>query len=466
MKLLISINKFKEIFWLPLVLIHLFFLINTKFTLWPEMVVYPYLLNNHFSLYHDIITNYPPTFIYFLSFWSRVFGYQPINFQILTYLVIVFIDFLVFSIASKIYGRREALLGLLFFIIFSIPFAINGLWFDLIVTPFILASFYYFVVFFKKPRLINLFLSLGILTIGFFIKQQVIWVLIWFLIILSFKFRKRPKFIVPKIFISMIPMAALVVFFFFFFAQRNLLAEYIYWNFLFPFSIAAPGAGYNLLPGFRQILTIAALFILFLPILQKGKFTEKLTLFIAVILVAFAYRFDFFHLIPSLSILSLAAGINLKYLSKASRWLYFLLIPGLIVTTFCVRYIFLNWQQPIRFFEQNILTSAKLLEIVDWDNQPVYIQNGPDQLLPLAGRLPIKPWADEFPWYLERGGMQERIVSAMETHRPQFIVYKPYGNKGKYDLGSYRPAEIADYIDQNYINLTRINDNLWLKIKK
>src|SRR3990167_8695232 len=75
-----------------LVAIHLILLINTRFTLWPEMVVYPYLLNNGFVLYRDIITNYSPIFIYILSFWSRTLGYQPSVFQMLAYLIILAID--------------------------------------------------------------------------------------------------------------------------------------------------------------------------------------------------------------------------------------------------------------------------------------------------------------------------------------------------------------------------------------
>src|SRR3989304_302697 len=127
---------------LPLLLLaHLLLLINTRFTLWPEMVIYPYLFNNHFSLYSDIITNYPPLFIYFLTFWTRVFGYQPINLQILTYLIITVFDLLIFVVANRLFGKVAAYFSLSFFVILSLSFGINGLWFDLVVTPFILVRF-------------------------------------------------------------------------------------------------------------------------------------------------------------------------------------------------------------------------------------------------------------------------------------------------------------------------------------
>src|SRR3990167_8376827 len=93
---------------IALLLIHLIFLINTRFVLWPEMVVYPYLINNHFNLYSEIINNYPPLFIFLLTFWTQVFGYQPLNFQILTYLIIATIDLTILLIADKLFGKFAA----------------------------------------------------------------------------------------------------------------------------------------------------------------------------------------------------------------------------------------------------------------------------------------------------------------------------------------------------------------------
>jgi len=40
---------------IPFVIISLLLLINTQFTLWPEMTVYPYLINNNFIIYKDLI---------------------------------------------------------------------------------------------------------------------------------------------------------------------------------------------------------------------------------------------------------------------------------------------------------------------------------------------------------------------------------------------------------------------------
>jgi len=52
------------------------------------------------------------------------------------------------------------------------------------------------------------------------------------------------------------------------------------------------------------------------------------------------------------------------------------------------------------------------------------------------------------------------------TTNPKFIIFKSYDKGTTYELGVYRPKEIADYLDENYQNLIEISDTLWLKTKK
>src|SRR3989338_7248091 len=167
---------------LLILLVHLILLLNTRFTLWPEMVVYTYLLNNGFTLYRDIINPYPPFLTGLLTVFAKIFGYQPLSYQILTWFLILIIDLIVFYISKKILKKTFlAAISLLFFAIFSLPFSINGLWFDLIQTPIILIAFYYFYKFVtsEKHNCDDLFFSFFSLTIAFFIKQQIFLLTFW-----------------------------------------------------------------------------------------------------------------------------------------------------------------------------------------------------------------------------------------------------------------------------------------------
>src|SRR3989304_5888505 len=181
MILLANITKFFTL--VLIILLHLTLLLNTQFTLWPEMVVYPFLMNNDFSLYTDLIMPYQPAFPVFLEFFSRIFGYQPLPYQILTWFLIILTDILIFLISKKISGKISlAFSSLVFFSIISIPFGINGLWFDLVQTPFIILSCYFFYLFLKNPRNILLIYAFLLVTVAYFIKQQAIWLIFIYLI--------------------------------------------------------------------------------------------------------------------------------------------------------------------------------------------------------------------------------------------------------------------------------------------
>jgi hypothetical protein len=153
--------------------------------------------------------------------------------------------------------------------------------------------------------------------------------------------------------------------------------------------------------------------------------------------------------------------------SKSKNLVKFIFIISLVfLAIFTIRYSIKNWTREVRFFEKEIFSSADFLKNITSTYETVYIQNGPDQLLPLAERLPQKPWADEFPWYLELGDLQDRIVQAIQVEKPRYIIFKPYQEGTQYGIGSYQPDKISGYLDENYRNLNQISDTLWLKVRR
>lgn len=484
------------IFFLLLLSLHLLFLTSTRFTLWPEMIVYPYLLNNGFAIYRDIINPYFPSFIYLLALIEKVFGNHLLGYQIFTWATILTIDVLIFYIAKKITNKiSSALLASSFFVIFSIPFGANNLWFDLAQTPFILLSIYFFFQFIKDTKTKNaLFLSSLFVTIAFFIKQQTTWLIAYFLLVLMVRFGKKSTKIISSNPIIILPALILLLVHLIYFAIANLHFDFLFWTFYFPYFLASSQPGYILLPTVRQILPIISLYLFFIPLIFDKK--NKLNFFVtcSIPLLFFAYpRFDYFHLIPALSTLSIVAGENLKLIigfkNKKDHILQFLayrqwwtihnvkgkesttlfLIVSLsslfFLTLFSARYYLKNMTNDIRFFEKEIYQTADLIQKVTSPLDSIYIQNGPDQILPLANRLPTKPWADEFPWYLEVKNTQDKVLAGIKVEDPQIVLFKPYEEGEKHVIGVYRPAKIADYLDQNYQNFQKASDLYWLKIK-
>lgn len=452
----------------PLIfLIHLILLLNTRFTLWPEMVVYPYLLNNDFLLYRDIINPYQPAFIYLLSLYAKLFGYQPAPYQIFTWFIILIIDLVVFFIANKLFDKRHALISTIVFILLSIPFGINGLWFDLVQTPLILLSIYFFILFWRRSNSRrSIIASLIFLTGAYLIKQQALWIAICYLFLIVIKLKKFRRIFPNLLLFILIPISFFILEVLIF-NRLAIVEDFLYWTFYFPFIQASKMPGYILLPQLKQLIIIITIFAALLPVAFKNSQNRLITGF-ALISLLFAYpRFDFFHLIPFIALYSFVISDLLINVSK-NRIVTnsLLLIAVSILSLFAVQYLYKNWTHEVRFFEKQITDTAQLISQISAPSQPLYIQNGPDQILPLSNRLPVKPWADEFPWYLEIKGQQEKIVNALASQSPRFIIYKPYESKDIYEIGSYQPGLITSFIDNNYQNFMTIADTYWIRTKK
>ena len=444
-----------------LLLLHLILLINTRFTLWPEMVVYPYLLNNGFLLYQDNINPYPPALTYFLSIFTKFFGYYPLPFQILTWSAILFSDLLIYLFTKKTFKKNfYAFASVLFFTVVSIPFGVNGLWFDLIQTPFILTSFYYFSEFLKKAKKTKLLLfSLLFLIVATLIKQQTLWLFLGYLIILLVKFKPKELIKFKELYLSIFVFIIAILLQMIFFNSKGLLEDFVFLTIYFPFFKASSMPGYILLPTLRQIIPLISIYLIFLPLIFKRR---SEVIFISLISLTFAYpRFDYFHLIPALAILFLGFTENLKAFMKSGVQIRALsLIAVIFLSIFTTRYILKNRTWEVRFFERDIYSAGVFISKITLPDDPIYIQNGPDQILPIAGRLPTKPWVDEFPWYLEIARTQEKILEGLTKQKPKYTIFKPYDNQDKYEIGSYRPQKLADFLDAHYKNHFQISDTL------
>src|SRR3989344_8176299 len=456
---------------LILLLVHLLLLINPRFTLWPEMVVYPYLLNNNFLLYQDIINPSPPILTWFLAIFAKIFGYSPPPYQILTWIIILIIDLSIYIISQKMFKNKLfALSSVAFFAVFSIPFGVNGLWFDLVQTPFILWALYFFYKFLnakaKSTLKCNFFISFLLVTIAFFIKQQVFWVALLFVAFGLSKYRFDVLKFLKNHYQASLPLGVLFIFHVLYFFVQGTLANFAFWVFYFPAFLASKMPGYVLLPSAKQMLVVLALFVLFATIILKK--SHVLFLITGAVLILFAYpRFDYFHLISVVAAIAIVFGQNLEHLRKSSIAVKGAFLLSLIfLCLFTFRHLSNNWQKEIRFFEQDVFENARVIDLLVEENDKVYLQNAPDQLLSLSGTLPTKPWADDFPWYLEVANLQNRVRDELEAEKPRVIISQSYLKGEKYNLGSYRPDNIADYIDNNYENFAQIDGNLYIRVRK
>ncbi len=452
-----------------ILLIHLLFLTLTRFTLWPEMLAYPYLLNHGFLLYSDIINPYPPLLINLLSIFTKQFSYEVLPIQILTWSTIFIIDIAIFTLGLKIAKNLSlAFASLIFFVVLSVPFGVNGIWFDLFQAVPILLSVFSMYLYLQNPKIKkNLIISFCLLALSYSVKQQAVWVFAWYIFLGLITLKKFKKNVFHFLLLSLLPFLIIVIPLMGLFLKKEIWGDFLFWTVYIPFFKSSALPGYILFPNMKQLLVLIVLGLIFLPSLLRYKLKDTYFALTGFVLFIFAYpRFDYFHLIPSLAVLCLGFGKNIQYLAKSNLKIKLISLSAvLLLAVFSIRYFSRNWTTETRFFENEVYQTAKFMQIINPSNEPVFLQNVSAQLLVVAGHVPTKPWADSFPWYLEIPGVQEKVIEGIKNDNPAFVVYKPYQNTGEFDLASYRPKLIAGYIDENYVESFKITEQLLLRFK-
>ncbi len=171
-------------------------------------------------------------------------------------------------------------------------------------------------------------------------------------------------------------------------------------------------------------------------------------------------RFSFFHLQPALAFLVILAIylINRTKLNPS----YLLFIPLLILV--------LNFRNlqfgGVRFWSQEDLVLAKQIESDSSKDKPVYLLGLNSNLYTFSGRLPNKPWVDNFGWYLEIAGQQENVIKGLESNQPSSIFWRTPDAGNWYDIGTYQPKMITDWIQKNYKKKIEIQKGIWEWVRK
>lgn len=425
--------------------IQLFLLFNSRFTVWPEMILYPWLMNHDYLLYRDIINPYFPLLSIILDFYFKIAGVSVINLKILTYTVIVFCDLVVFWVSWKLSKNlSKSLLAVFIYILLQYSLGGNGLWFELFLSPFLVLSIYGLQSEVKKPFP---YFGYGIfLMVAILIKQNTALFLfpaIFFLI--STKNHKGLIYFLVSGFLG-------VLFLSFYLSINNLWIDFYRWALLLPLSYGSQN-GFVLLPTKKQFLLI---FILNLPVivflLKKNILCSKKIYWASCFLLAtfFAFpRYEDFHL---QTILSLSAIFTI-YLSNFAL-IAFLLVGFLVFSKTIIKL----WNQSDRFIDRQTLELSNQLE----NCSSVYLLNSPDLTYYFADKLPPRLWAINFPWYFEQEGFEERFITNLKKERTSCILVGGRIGGNEYDLGNYYPKKLYEYITKNYKIEKRIDTfNLW-----
>jgi hypothetical protein len=447
-----------------LILVHLILLFFLRFTAWPEMILWPYLMTKGWLPYRDIILPYTPALVVMLGVLGKTFSVTLLNLKIYTWLLILFTDLIVYWTAKKISGREiVGLVSLLFYVLWQPFFEGNGFWFDLVLAPILLLTFY----FIHERRYLTggLFfgLAIAIKQTSLFLGVPVFLTLFW---VNGLVFKNWWRFIVG----TLIPLFICLIYV----LGNSLFEDFFQWAISYGMFYLPRAPGQVQLPTVKQVLAtgipygflILAVLITFLGIAKKSSVKMIWILIGWVVFAALGVypRWEYFHFQPSLPFLAIITGIAFQQVMPFARkkvWLILycgILLMGTIYLQ--ARFYRLQWRQPDRFFEKETVLTGKWLRENLIPGEKIFILNTWDHLYALGNVLPaVDPWIPPLPWYMEYPGVQDKAVRQLEKERPKLIVFEPYRQKG---LGSYIPGKIDKFIQDNYTKREVIAGRFWI----
>lgn len=443
--------------------LHLLLLQNLRFTAWPEMLAYPYLLENGFSLYKDFIMPYPPGLIFLLQTFFHIFGFNIDNLKFIAWVLVLICDFLIYLILLRSGLSKFISLFLLgVYVIWQSFLDGNMLWFDFATVAPLLLSFLFAQNWLIKKQ-VKWLLLLGMASgLAILVKQiAVVYLtgLLLFVFIQGRRFKDVAAVLIGTLSVS-IPFLLFLTFSFSFF-------EFLNWGTIFPLTEWKNFPGYVAFHISRAEILVLLLLALPLSFVFTSKNTYKdkffqlsLIFFIAAIISVYP-RFSYFHLQPAIAFLVILIGSvfkNLNYNLKLKLGITLLLV------SLGIFFVVGRWQfnNTVVFADNHKITES--IKNYTKENERVFLLGLPSGYYIFANRLPPKNWSDNFGWYLEIPGIQDWVIKGFIETPPKVIYWKIPEHGNWYDLGVYQPKKITEYIKSNYDKKEQIEGiEIWIK---
>lgn len=454
---------------LALFAIHLFLLLNLEFTAWPEILSFPYLKNNGFLLYKDMVHAYPPFLTLLLAYYFKVVGFGLTQLKVFAWSMILVNDLLIFlCLKTLTKNDLKALSGTFFYVLLQPILEGNMLWFDTaLVTPMLFALYFLLLSVkdgFRKNYYLfiaGIFLGIAILT-----KQTALiflFIAMLFLVLNKVSFKKLLVIIAGPLLLSSLLFIRLL--------EEGALLGFWNWTFYYPATYWTDFPTYvNLALSKKEIAIILLLLspLAFLPIknLRKlDKFIILLLLFLGSAVLAVYPRFSFYHFQPALATAAIFAGYTLIISKKYSLLHLFGVASTIFLLTLPATAR--AWHKETRFFGEADIHLAENIKRVEAEEGPIYLLGLHSGLYVLTQKLPPKPWIDNFGWVFETPGIQEWVIESWEKNPPKAIFWKEPKEGQWYELGTYQPRKITEWIKKNYTKEGEIDREIFYwKINK
>lgn len=436
-----------------ILLIHLIFLVVLKFTAWPEMSLWPYLITKGWLPYKDIAIAHTPLMLFALGIIYKIFGVGILQLKLFTWLMILFFDGLIFAVVKKIWNIKTAFLSLVFYSLWLLFYDGNGLWFDLYMGLLAFCSFYFARQ--KKWFWTGIFWALALIS-----KQTAIWFLLpisWAMVDGQWLMIKKNigKFIFGGISVMLIFLIGIWF--------LGILPDFWNWAVKFGVFILPRAQGQIQLPNLKTLGAAVFPFLIFIPlILKTGKKNVNLLLWAVAGALGAYPRFELFHLQPAIPYLAIATAMVLSEVRNEKNIFRFFIFIYVVTSIYLLGGFFMrNYKEGVRFYEQNVADVVTYVKYNTNAGDRIFVLNWWDNIYAYSDTLPaVDPWIPQLSWYMEIPGVQEKMIEGLSTNPPKLIIYYPYTNIG---LSSYIPKEVYNYVTENY-HVSQKVDNLEILI--
>jgi hypothetical protein len=417
------------------------------------MISFPYFLSAGLALYKDVIHVYPPLTVFLLFLPLSLTHFSPFILKVVFFILIFFFDVLIYKIVYQLtVSHKFSLFSIFLFFLLQVFYVGSTIWPDIFLALFILCAFFFFLSSTQSNRntfLVGFFLLLATLT-----KQQGLYFVLLYLLFFIIK-----KVSIKKFCYFLLPIIIGWITLFIVLFLTDLLRDYFSWTVLYPFLYWRNFPGYVYAVFLKK--EVFLFFFFFTIFAATQVFYKKVSVVTLLIWTSFCSLFLFYPRYTSFHMMSFICFSSIcfsLFLFRASSSVKFFAL-GVFLLFFSTRYIHsFSFSQSFRFAEIQDFDLASSISTLHTKN--VFLMGLPSSLYVYSNTLPPKPWLDIYSWYYEMPSIQNEVLLSWKISPPNIIVMSAPQDGNKFDISTYRPSRIMNYIFEHYVKRSEIAHNV------
>ncbi len=394
-----------------IVVIHVFILTKLIFFPYPELFIYPYLVDHGLKPYSQILDQHFPGLMFFPINLDNLGMNTPETARLWLIAVVIIIHLLLFLIGKTVLkSYKKALLVNLLFLVWHPFFEGWVLWIDSFLPLLLLPAFYFLI---KK----RIFITGVLLGLSIILKQTIIplSVLIFFYVFL----KTRNLNVIFKFLLGIfIPISLMILYF----VNIGVIGDFWYWTVVFNLTTYAQ-SGIKAPPSVGFITRILFVYVTSILAFMNKEKKNVYILFIFLVgsLIGVFERGDFVHLQPSLPFVCLATivGLNAIWKKHSAK----LIIVGYLLVAVWWLNIFYkgHLMNKVLLFDTQTKNIVTKIKSYTRSGEKIFVFGAVPHLYQMSDTLPAgNIFVFQFPWFLRVS--QNRILEGITKDKPEIIV--------------------------------------------